>query len=354
MKPVVLTRRPAEPHPLAPEVPAVGFDAASPRAIVRAILRWLAEQPGHEIILQYTSQMFGASRFGSWAVQHLVGALRARGSPVNILLHELYLPWSARPDLLLGAVAQRMQLAVCARRATRLVVTTKARLSLVSRWFQALPGSPAVRLTPIGSPVAPVPWSPSRRGFRVGTFSTLAAGKRFDVVLDAFARIAREVPDAELWLLGDMLGRQDRRTRHFVRAVAAHPARDRIHMPGKQPLVIVAEIVASFHAFLFVMESGATTRSSTLPLALGSGVPVIATRGPETDDVFQDGHNLLFAPSLSGEAFADSVLRLREEPDLAAKVSQGALALHDRCLSWPRIVDCLLDSSGTAWWDRSP
>lgn len=340
MTSVVLTRAPAEPHPAAPDVPVVGF-GGRPRTIGRAILDWLDSNPGYDVIVQYTPQMLGAWRFGSTAVPSLIRALRSRGAIVTVIAHELYLRWGARPDLLASALTQRFQLAACARNASRFAVTTGTRLSLVEGWFRLVPGTPRVRLVPIGSPVTPVPWNPSPKGFRIGTFSTLAVGKRFDVLLDAFARIAREVPDAELWLLGDILARQDRMTRNFLEAVASHPAKDRIRLPGKQSLVRIAEAVASLHAFLFPMETGANTRSSTLPLALGSGVPVVATRGRETDDLFQDGRNVLFARDLSGEAFSDSALRLRKEPGLAARLSEGALALHDRHLAWPKIVDAL-------------
>ncbi len=338
---VVLTRAPAEPHPVAPEVPVVGF-RGGPRAIARGILDWLDSNPGHDVIVQYTPQMLGAWRFGSTAIPSLVGALRSRGTVVTLLAHELCLPWGARPDLLASAVSQRLQLVACARNASRFAVTTGTRASVVEGWFRFVPRAPPVRVVRVGSNANPIPWSPSPQSLRVGTFSTLANGKRYDVVLDAFARVAREVPEAQLWLLGDMLARQDRVTGDFRRAVARHPAADRIHVPGKQSLDVVAATLASFHAFLFPMDTGANTRSSSLPLALGCGVPVVATRGPETDDVFQDGRNVLFARSLSGEAFAASVFRLRQEPSLAATLSEGARALHQAHLSWSRIVDALL------------
>ncbi len=338
---VVLTRAPAEPHPAVPEVPVVGF-RGGPRAIGRAILDWLDSNPGHDVIVQYTPQMLGAWRFGSTAIPRLVGALRSRGTAVTLMAHELCFPWATRPDLLASAMSQRLQLAACARNASRFAVTTETRASLLRRWLRFVPGAPSVRVVPIGSPVTPTPWSPGPSGFRVGTFSTLAVGKRFDVVLDAFALIAREVPEAELLLLGDMLARRDRMTRRFFEAVARHPAGDRIHVPGKQPLETVANTLASFHVLLFPMDTGATTRSSTLPLALGSGVPVVAMRGVETDDIFEDRRNVLFARALSGQAFSESVLELRKDPALAATLSEGARALHSSHLVWPKIVDSLL------------
>ena len=60
------------------------------------------------------------------------------------------------------------------------------------------------------------------------------------------------------------------------------------------------------------MHTGANTRSSTLPVALGTGLPVVAIRGVETDDLFIDGVNVLFADRLSGDSFAAAVLALAE------------------------------------------
>ncbi len=180
-------------------MPVVGFQGSA-RAIGRAILGWLDSNRGHDVIIQYTPQMLGASRFGSTAIPRLVRALRSRRATVTVVAHELYLPWAARPDLLASAVTQRLQLAACARKVSRFAVITGTRISLVEGWFRFVPRAPPIRLVPIGPPVVSVPWSPSPQGCRVGTFSTLAAGKRFDVVLDEFARIVREVPSAELWL----------------------------------------------------------------------------------------------------------------------------------------------------------
>jgi glycosyltransferase involved in cell wall biosynthesis len=312
--------------------------------MVRAALHWLETHPGHEVILQYISQMFGASRFGSPAVPRLVRALRMRNCVVTILVHELYIPWSVRPDLLLGAAAQRIQLAVCARWATRLAATTEKRVALLKQRLRLLTGAPPVQLVPVGAPVEPVPWNPSRCGLRLGTFSTLGVGKHLDVALDAFGYVSQQIPSAELWLLGDLLAREDQPTRDFRQAVSRHAAADRIRVPGKQALPEVAATLASLHMFLHVTDTGASTRSSTLPLALGTGLPVVAVRGPETDDLFQDQSNVFFATSLSGEAFAEAAMRLRGDSRLAATLGHGARTLYERHLTWPRIADAILAS----------
>lgn len=338
----ILTRAPAERNPMAPGIPVIGFEERGPLSVARAVLRWLERNPAHEVVVQYTPQMFDAVRFGSPAIPWLIRALCKRGMAVTLMAHELYVPWSLRPDLLAAAVMQRVQLAACARRTTKLAVTTGTRMALLEDWLRFLPGSAPLRLVRVGANVEPRAWAPMREGFRMGTFSTLSVGRRLDIVLDAFGRIVREVPEAELWLLGDLLARDNRMTRRFVDAVSAHPAADRIRLPGKQSLTDIAAAIASLHVYLFVMDTGANTRSGTLPVALGSGVPVVATRGAETDAVFENERNVLFAPSLSGEAFAEAVMRVRNDSELAAVLSRGARALYAEHLAWPRIADAVI------------
>jgi hypothetical protein len=75
------------------------------------------------------------------------------------------------------------------------------------------------------------------------------------------------------------------------------------------------------------MQTGANTRSSTLPTALGSGVPVVAVDGRETDRaLFCDGDNMLFARALDGAAFAEAALHM---PTLGRKdFEQRAIFNH--------------------------
>ena len=108
------------------------------------------------------------------------------------------------------------------------------------------------------------------------------------------------------------------------RTIAAHPARDRIRIAGKQTLSAIAQEVAALDVFLFPMDTGANTRSSTLPLALGSGLPVVAIRGVETDDLFVDRDNIVFAASMAGDSFTAATMQIATDRALAERVSRGA------------------------------
>jgi glycosyltransferase involved in cell wall biosynthesis len=176
----------------------------------------------------------------------------------------------------------------------------------------------------------------------MGLFSTLAVGKAFDVVLEAFDEIAAVYSDAELLLIGDLGQPGDRKFLALSRQIDACRARTRVHLTGKRPLDEVAQFVASLDLYLFPMSTGANTRSSTLPLALGAGVPVIAINGADTDPLFQHGRNVFFADALSGPAFARAALEVFADPALADRLAGGARELYDEQLTWTRIVDSLL------------
>ena len=185
----------------------------------------------------------------------------------------------------------------------------------------------------------------SRERIRLGLFSTLAGNKRFDVVLGAFEQVWRRRPESELVLIGDLGAPSDRRVVANQAAIDRHPARDRIRVTGKLPLDEIARQIAELDVYLFPMTTGANTRSSTLPVALGSGVPCVATNGEDTDRaLFRDGESVLFADALTAEAFGQAALRVIEDPELAERLSVGGQRVYEKHLTWMKVVDSLLDA----------
>ena len=345
----VFSSGPAERHPDAPELHVHGVTGAFPLtrllALVHAIQTWGA----NAVIVQYVPRMLGASRFGSPWGPLLAHWMRARDIRVIGIAHELYLPWAWRPDLALGAALNRLALLWLFLAVDRLAVTTEPRrlqaLELAGRF--GVEGHLSV--LPIGSSALPVASRSVHGRFNVGVFSTLAHGKRMDVVLKAFERLVGVLPHARLMLIGDFGEPGNRRRRALSEKIRDSPAAAHIQLTGRLLLPDVAEAVADLDAYLFPMDVGATTRSSTLPLPLGAGVPVIALRGRDTGPLFVADENIVFADELTGVAFADAVLRLIKEPGLAETVSAGGRRLYRDHLDWAvlagRTLDLLLGSS---------
>jgi glycosyltransferase involved in cell wall biosynthesis len=342
MEAAIFTRAPAAAHPEAPDLRVVAEEGLTPLAIAERLWRRIQEFRPTDVIIQYTPSMLGAWRWGSPATFWLAQAARRVGANVVLLAHELFLPWRRRPDLAVGAALLRVQLAALMKVANRMLVTMETRLAEIAPLARAVHLRRPAGVVRIGTNALPLPRVPRPGRLRLGIFSTLASTKRFDVVLDCFAAVQARHPHAELVVLGDLGAPQDPRVRQLNDAIARHPAADRIRVTGKLELDAVAREVAETDVYLFPMISGANTRSCTLPLALGTGLPVVATNSYETDGVFVDGKNVLFARELSGDAFAAATLRLTAEPALADQISLGAKQLFDAHLSWPRIGDQLL------------
>jgi hypothetical protein len=341
----VFAREPTSPHPDAPDLEVHGAPGARPLVVARRLAPAILAARPTDVVIQYTAQMWNASRFGSGGLPWLAAKLRRAGVRVTLVAHELYILYgSLRPDLAVGSTLQRAQLAALLLSCHRSFVTTGSRLKYIEPYTRAL-GLPAPGVLRVGTAALPV----ARRRLpgppRVGLFSSAAVGKRFDLVLAAFGEIARARPDAELVLVGDLGAPDEPRVRAIHAALRAHAASARIRVTGKLPLADVAQEIADLDIYLFNGETGANTRSSTLPLALGSGLPVVAFDGVETDQsIFRDGVNILLSDALSAASFARLALRLLDEPALAARVGAGARALYERELTWPRIADHLLES----------
>ncbi len=344
----VFSRAPVEPHPVRPDLEARAIPGARPFAVARNLLGPLHDFRPTDVILQYTPQMWDGWRFGSPATNWLARRLRDAGSKVTLIAHELHVPWLARPDLSLAALLQRIQLAALVTACHRVFVTTSSRAELLARVCRLLgvrpPGVLCVspNVLPLDAPLAGrAEGRPSAPA--IGLFSTAAIGKRFDVALEAFEQISQLFPAATLVLIGDLGAPDHQRVVEVVRAVGRHPAKDRIRMTGRLALPDIARELAGLDLFLFPMETGANTRSGTLPAALGSGLPTVAVRASETDSrLFRHDENLVFASDMTGSAFAAAALRLLRDPALLARVGQGARGLYQTHLTWERAADQLL------------
>jgi glycosyltransferase involved in cell wall biosynthesis len=341
----IFTRAPAAPNPEAPDTPVVSAPRRSPLEIAGTIAKLIDQSDATDVILQYSARMWDASRFGSPALPMLAATLRGP-LRLSLVAHELYTPWSRRPDLVLGSAALRAQFGAVMAVCDTVFVTTETRLPLIARAGSALKSPPRLGVLRVGSNALPVTGGASLGTPRIGLFSTLAVGKRFDVVVSAFEAIWRRRADAQLIVIGDLGPQSGRAHRMLASQIEASPAAERIHLTGKVTLSEVASIVSTLGVYLFPMDTGANTRSGTLPIAFATGVPVVAIRGQETDPIFEDRDNVLFAGALDGPAFARAALEILDDPMLSETLSAGGRRLFEQHLSWERIGDAFLDALG--------
>jgi phosphatidylinositol alpha-mannosyltransferase len=142
--------------------------------------------------------------------------------------------------------------------------------------------------------------------------------KGFGVMVDAFARLARDLDDVYLLVAGD--GRERVALRSLTRQ-----ARNRIVPLGTIP----HDELPRYHAAADVFCSPAVGQESfgiVLVEAMAAGVPVVATDIPGYREVVRDGVDGLLVRPNDPEALANAILRVLTEPELASSLAAAGRA----------------------------
>jgi glycosyltransferase involved in cell wall biosynthesis len=206
-------------------------------------------------------------------------------------------------------------------RADRTVVQT----TRVAAYF---PRAMQRRISIIGNPIDPAaasaqPGIPGPRGrFRIVSLGRLEYQKGFDLLIDAFARIADENEHWDLVIFGDGQERESLARQAIVQGVAA-----RVYFAGvtREPQ---RELAAS-HIMAF------PSRFEGFPNALGEalavGLPTVGCVGVSgVEDLIVDGvTGFLVSPVGGSAAFAAALERLVHDGDLRERMG-GAARMHVR------------------------
>lgn len=147
-----------------------------------------------------------------------------------------------------------------------------------------------------------------------GNFSQGADFKGFDVLLQAWGLVHREIPEMRLRLYG---GGDARPWRQLAEAEGTG---DSVAFPGA-----VADLVPAFaQAGFLVLPSRVEGLSNVLLEAQSVGLPAVVSDIPGNRSVVTDGVNGLVVPVGDVPALAEAMLKLRRAPELRARLGQAA------------------------------
>lgn len=168
--------------------------------------------------------------------------------------------------------------------------------------------------------------------FSVGA---LKRRKGFDVLLEAFASVARRRSDVHLVIAGSgdpgqLIQRSEdlgmRRRVHFVGLVAQEELRD-LYAACELFVLLPRREGWRFEGFgLVYLEAGA------------AGKPVVGTRSGGVPDAVSDGETGLLVDEEDAEGAADAILRILREEGLADRLGRAGRVRAEE-LSWPRYVE---------------
>ncbi|WP_326579178.1 glycosyltransferase family 4 protein [Streptomyces sp. NBC_00487] len=200
------------------------------------------------------------------------------------------------------------------------VVTTTAADAAVYRARMNLPG---VRVMSVPNIVPESGVAPSDCAAPViAAAGRLARGKRFDLLLEAFAKVAAKEPDWQLRIYGG--GKQQGRLETLIQDLHLT---DRASLMG--PHTPIEEEFA--RASIVVSASEAESFGMTLVEAMRCGVPVVSTDCPlGPAEIITDGTDGRLVPVDDPHALADAILDLTADPSLRRAMGRAALASAHR------------------------
>jgi len=172
----------------------------------------------------------------------------------------------------------------------------------------------------------------------VGRLDRTSAWKGVDVLLEAFALVRLEHPDARLRIVGSGDALEDHREHARVLGVA-----DRVEFTG---LLAAADLVRAYQeARLLVLPSRTESESfgMTLIEAMACGRPVVGSAIGGIPSVVEDGRTgVLVAPG-DPTALAGACKNLLADDDLCAELGRNGRGRAETTYAWPALVGTYLD-----------
>jgi len=235
---------------------------------------------------------------------------------------------------------ERWVLPLLLRRADAVVSVSQP----VARWLEPYARGKGFVVSPGVDDATFVPRAPDVRtstGQRVptvlyvGRMERASAAKGVEFLLEAFALVARAVPQARLVMVGGGDALEEHRRLAVSLGILA-----RVEFRG---IVTLPDLVAAYQeASVVVLPSTTASESFGMVLieAMACGKPVIGSDVGGIPFVIDDGHDGLLVPPGSADELARACLRILEDPVLAARLGEAGRRKVEEGYGWGLKVDC--------------
>lgn len=179
-----------------------------------------------------------------------------------------------------------------------------------------------------GGDPAPVAVPSERFVFGVGR---VVEKKGFDLLLEAFARVAADRPDLSLVIGGEGAARDDLAVRAAQLGVA-----DRVGLPGVLSRAQVAW--AMRNAAVFVLPSRVEPFGIVVVEALRAGAPAVVSSRGGAAEIVRHGHDGFVVDPLDTDALAGAIARVLDDGTLRARLADAG-PRRAREFAWSEIAE---------------
>jgi glycosyltransferase involved in cell wall biosynthesis len=157
----------------------------------------------------------------------------------------------------------------------------------------------------------------------VVTASRLIKRKNPGLLVSAFAKVLKVIPDAKLVIAGS--GREEHNLSDQIRDLNIT---DSVSLLGGLAKEKVAQLMAA--ADIFVLPSKVESFGLSLLEASAAAVPVVCSNAGGIPEVFQDGFNALLYPPGDDDAMGRAIVNLIQNRELAKKIGANAVETAKR------------------------
>jgi glycosyltransferase involved in cell wall biosynthesis len=332
----IVTARRKAPRPT--DLPVIqAFRRDAPRDIFSAIPELERLRPDW-VLVQYDPYSYGAWHSFNPYLPLMVRRLRRRLPSVRVasIVHETFVPPSNLRRLLMTSW-QRAQLWTLGRASDLVVVVVEAWAKRLSTWF---PNARVIHL-PVGNNIPRVAVDPTTLRSELGLPN--------DRVILGW--LGRTLEHRSEWLTQAIRATADAGAAPFVvhLGMGGHQAAGVLNgVPSKIAGVLsthdLSRYLSALDIYLAPMAEGVSSRRTSVIAALAHGVPVVATAGVATDELFrtESGRALVLVDAERGPSFAETVARLAQSPGEREKLRHGAERLAASHFGWDSIAQTFL------------
>ncbi|MFF5964049.1 glycosyltransferase family 4 protein [Streptomyces collinus] len=240
---------------------------------------------------------------------------------------------SGTADRLIGLYEEAVLPRVFARARQLVAVSPVSLAEGLPHAVRITPGVDTDRFTP-GEPASRRP----RTVVYVGRMDRSSAWKGVDVLVRAFARLAAEVPDARLRLVGD----GDAVT--GLRALAAElGVADRVQTPGALRGAALTEAVRTAAVLALPSLTEAESFGMALVEAMACATPVVGSDVGGIPHVLTHGETGLLVPPGDPDALASACVKLLSDGALADHMGAAGRRTAEQRYAWPALTARYLD-----------
>lgn len=178
--------------------------------------------------------------------------------------------------------------------------------------------------------------------------------KGLETLIEAAAILKRQAVSRP-WKIGLLGGAADSYLRdlgrpHYIHELHAlaeqHGVSDRLLWSGylDNQTEELSNVLHALDACVLPFDSGVHLNNSSFAAAVAHGLPVITTRGRNTDPQFQHERNCILCPGRDARMLADQLMRVVHEPALRSRLETGATEMAKRWFSWDATIRAILST----------